>query len=43
VWRERSIFEKDVLQDLDNRLAGEYPDLESYSTLLLLTPSDRDR
>ena len=41
VWRERSIFEKDVLQDLDNRLAGEYPNLETYLALLTLTPSQR--
>jgi hypothetical protein len=25
VWRERSIFDKEVLQDLENRLAGESP------------------
>jgi len=26
VWRERNIFDKEVLQDLENRLAGEYRD-----------------
>jgi hypothetical protein len=24
VWRERSIFDKEVMQDLEHRLAGEY-------------------
>ncbi len=25
VWRERNIFDREVLQDMDNRLAGEHP------------------
>ncbi len=25
VWRERNIFDKDVLNDLDSRLGGTYP------------------
>lgn len=29
VWRERSIFDKEVLQDLENRLAGRYRDVET--------------
>lgn len=30
VWRERSIFNKEVLQDLDNRLSGEHPNMVTH-------------
>jgi regulator of Ty1 transposition protein 103 len=33
VWRERNIFDKEVLQDLENRLAGENHDIEIFLTL----------
>jgi len=41
VWRERSIFDKDVLQDLDNKLAGK-SFLPLRAETFVLRPSYRD-